>query len=306
MKIKDQYITDNFTMYNGDAIEIIREIPDNSIHYSVSSIPFASLYTYSPSVRDLGNSRTYEEFTQHFSYLIREWLRVTVPGHLCSIHCMNLPTSKERDGYIGIRDFRGDVIRSFQAEGWIYHSEVVIWKDPVVAVTRTKTLGLLHKQLKKDSCMCRQGIPDYLVTFRKPGENPERCTHTDESFPVERWQSYASPIWTDINPSDTLQYMSAREEADEKHICPLQLPVIKRGIDLWTSPGDIVFDPFAGIGSSGYMALQNQRRFVGIELKSSYYIQAVENLKSAESKGKTTQWSLDSFDARFNKGTAKK
>ncbi len=299
MLVKDQSSGENWQMYNGDAIEVIKEIPENSIHYSISSIPFASLYTYSPSVRDLGNSKNYDEFTQHFSYLIKDWLRVTMTGRLCSIHCMNLPTSKERFGYIGIQDFRGDVIRAFQKEGWIYHSEVVIWKDPVTAVTRTKALGLLHKQLKKDSCMCRQGIPDYLVTFRKPGDNPERCTHTDESFPVSYWQNYASPIWTDINPSDTLQHRSVKEDADERHICPLQLQVIKRGIDLWTNPGDVVFDPFGGIGSSGYVALQSKRRFIGIELKGSYYIQAVENLKAASINATKTQWTLDKFDARF-------
>jgi len=193
---------------------------------------------------------------------------------------MNLPTLKERDGYIGITDFRGMLIKIFQDAGFIYHSEVVIWKDPVVAMQRTKALGLLHKQIKKDSCMSRQGIPDYLVTMRKPGDNPERVTHTNESFPVSLWQRYASPVWMDINQSDTLQARSARDEKDERHICPLQLPVIERGIELWTNPNDIVFTPFLGIGSEAYQALKMKRRAVGIELKESYFNQAVKNCQS--------------------------
>jgi DNA modification methylase len=194
---------------------------------------------------------------------------------------MNLPISKERDGYIGIADFRGDLIRIFQDAGFIYHSEVCIWKDPVTAMQRTKALGLLHKQIKKDSCMSRQGIADYLVTMRKPGENPERVTHTNESLPVSVWQRYASPVWMDIDPSDTLQRKSAREEEDERHICPLQLEVIRRAIELWSNAGDVVFSPFAGIGSEGYVAIQQGRKFAGIELKESYFKQSVENLRTA-------------------------
>jgi hypothetical protein len=197
---------------------------------------------------------------------------------------MNLPTSKERDGYIGIRDFRGELIRLFESWGFIYHSEVCIYKSPVTAMMRTKALGLLHKQLKKDSCMSRQGIPDYLVTMRKPGENPERVTHTNESFPVEKWQHYADPIWMDIDPSDTLQYKSARENEDEKHVCPLQLQVIERALELWTNPGDIVLTPFMGIGSEAYTAVKMARRAVGVELKDSYYRQAVANVKSLTEK----------------------
>lgn len=289
MKVLNQHITERFTIYNGDSCEILKGIPSNSIHYSVTSIPFASLYTYSNSERDMGNCRTYDEFNKHYMFLGREWFRVMMEGRLVSIHCMNLPTSKERDGYIGIRDFRGDVIRWMQSLGFIYHSEVCIWKDPVTAMQRTKALGLLHKQIKKDSCMSRQGIPDYLVTFRKPGDNPERVTHTNESFPVKKWQGeaspiwdeYPSPVWWDINPSETLQRDSAREEKDERHICPLQLSVIKRGIDLWTNPDDIVLDPFDGIGSTGYVALKSGRRHIGIELKESYYKQAVANCEAA-------------------------
>jgi superfamily II DNA or RNA helicase len=272
---------DKWTMHLGDCVEAVKEMKTDSVHYSVFSPPFASLYTYSALPNDMGNCRTHAEFYEHFSYLTKELLRVTMPGRLLSFHCMNLPISKERDGYIGIADFRGDLIRIFQAAGFIYHSEVCIWKDPVTAMQRTKALGLLHKQIKKDSCMSRQGIADYLVTMRKHGDNPERVTHTQESFPVAVWQRYASPVWMDIDPSDTLQRKSAREDDDERHICPLQLEVIRRAIELWTNPGDEVFSPFAGIGSEGYVAIQAGRRFQGIELKESYFKQAVANLRIA-------------------------
>jgi DNA modification methylase len=279
--VKNQVVTNDYAIYNGDSIELIKGMPTNSIHYSISSIPFSSLYTYSNSERDLGNCRDYNQFWQHFEFLIKEWFRVTMTGRLVSIHCMNLPTTKQFHGYIGIQDFRGDIIRGFQQAGFVYHSEVCIWKDPVVAMQRTKALGLLWKQLKKDSCRSRQGIPDYLVTFRKPGENEEPVSHTNESFPVDLWQRYASPVWFDINPSDTLQRESAREEADERHICPLQLQVIDRGIELWTNPGDQVFDPFGGIGSTGYEAVKSGRRAVMFELKDSYYQQMAKNMERA-------------------------
>lgn len=297
MQVMNQQVKEKFAVYNVDCVELAKTLPDNSIHYSVSSIPFASLYTYSNSERDLGNCRTYSEFYDHFMFMVKEWVRVMMPGRLISIHCMNLQTSKQNHGYIGIQDFRGDIIRMFQDAGMIYHSEVCIWKDPVVAMQRTKALGLLHKQIKKDSAMSRQGIPDYLVTFRKPGDNPEPITHTNESFPVTMWQRYASPVWVttgaetddgkffmchpDINPSKTLQKESAREERDERHICPLQLEVIERGIELWSNPGDIVYDPFGGIGSSGYVALKMGRRTIMSELKESYYRQNVLNCESA-------------------------
>ena len=281
IKTINQVVKDKYALYQGDCCEVIKDIPDSSIHYSIFSPPFASLYVYSNSERDMGNSKTHSEFYEHFKFLVADIMRVTIPGRLCSFHCMNLPTSKQNDGHIGIRDFRGELIRIFTELGWIYHSEVCIWKDPVVAMQRTKALGLLHKQIKKDSCMSRQGIPDYLVTMRKPGDNPERVTHTNESFPVKKWQQYADPVWDDINPSNTLQRKSARDEKDERHICPLQLQVIQRGLELWTNPNDIVFSPFAGIGSEGYVALENGRRFVGIELKDSYFKQAAANLEIA-------------------------
>ncbi len=290
ISVKDQAITERYALYNGDSCEILRGIPENSVHFEIYSPPFASLYTYSNSERDLGNCRTKSEFFRHFEFIIRELYRVLMPGRVMAVHCMNLPTSKERDGFIGIEDFRGELIRVFQAAGFLYHSEVCIWKDPVIAMQRTKALGLLHKQLKKDSCMSRQGIPDYLVVMRKPGENPERVTHTNESFPVDIWQRYASPIWTDINPSDTLQASSARDEKDEKHICPLQLTVIRRALNLWTNPGDTVLSPFMGIGSEGVVSLQGGRRFVGVELKPTWYTQAVKNCAGVTEEKQMTLW----------------
>lgn len=287
-KVINQVINEKYSIYNGDSCEIIKEIPDNSIHYSIFSPPFADLYVYSNSERDMGNCKTKSEFYEHFKFLVQELYRVMMNGRLVSFHCMNLPTSKQRDGFIGINDFRGDLIRLFQECGFIYHSEVVIWKDPVIAMQRTKALGLLHKQIKKDSTMCRQGIPDYLITMRKPNENPEKVTHTNESFPVDVWQQYASPVWMDINPSDTLQRTSAREEKDEKHICPLQLDVIRRAINLWTNENDIVLSPFMGIGSEIYQALLQNRRGIGIELKESYFKQAVKNCEIASKENKQT------------------
>lgn len=292
MKVINQAEGDGWVLYHADVMDVVRGLPDESIHYSVFSPPFASLYTYSASARDMGNCRDAADFAAQFRYLVPELYRVTKPGRLLSFHCMLLPTSKARDGYIGLSDFRGELIRAFVECGWIHHSEVVIWKDPVTAMQRTKALGLLHKQIKKDSCMSRQGIPDYLVTMRKPGDNPEPVTHTNESFPVKVWQRYASPVWTDINPSDTLQFRSAREDEDERHICPLQLEVIRRALRLWTNDGDTVFSPFAGIGSEGVCAIELGRRFVGAELKASYYDQATRNLALAKDGGKQVRLAL--------------
>ena len=280
MKCLNQVITERYSIYNGDSCEIMNSIPDNSIHYSIFSPPFADLYVYSNSERDMGNCKSKSEFYEHFKFIAKELYRIMMNGRLVSFHCMNLSTNKQKDGFIGITDFRGELIKLFQDCGFIYHSEVCIWKDPVIAMQRTKALGLLHKQIKKDSAMCRQGIPDYLVTMRKPGDNPERVEHTNETFPVQIWQNYASPVWMDINPSDTLQRTSARDEKDEKHICPLQLDVIRRGINLWTNENDIVFTPFMGIGSEVYQALKMNRRGIGIELKESYYQQAVKNCEN--------------------------
>ncbi len=276
-----QYIDDNMALYNGDSAEVFKGIPDNSIHFMIYSPPFASLYTYSNSERDLGNCKTLDEFYTQFKFIVDELYRTLMPGRLMAVHCMNLPTTKGRDGFIGIEDFRGDLIRLYQEAGFIYHSEVCIWKDPVVQMQRTKALGLLHKQIKKDSAMSRQGLPEYLIVMRKPGDNPEAITHTNESFPVGEWQKYASPIWMDINPSDTLQSKSCRDEKDEKHICPLQLTVIRRAIDLWSNPGETVCTPFLGIGSEAYVALQRGRKAIGCELKTSWFEQAVRNCQGA-------------------------
>lgn len=282
MKVLNQHITDHAAMYHGDSVEVLAGLPSDSVHYSIYSPPFASLYTYSNSERDLGNCRSRHEFFEQYAFIARELYRILKPGRLLSFHCMNLPSTKERDGFIGIHDFRGDLIRAHQRDGFIFHSEVCIWKDPVTAMQRTKAIGLLYKQLRKDSALSRQGIPDYLVTMRKSGVNDEPVTKTHESFPVNKWQNYASPVWMDINPSDTLQRESAREDDDERHICPLQLQVIERGIELWTNPGDVVLSPFAGIGSEGYQAVKMGRRFLGVELKESYYRQACLNLSAAE------------------------
>jgi superfamily II DNA or RNA helicase len=274
----------------GDSCEIVKDIADNSIHYSIFSPPFASLYTYSNSDRDMGNCKNESDFMVHFKFLVSDLFRITKPGRLVSFHCMNLPSSKQNDGEIGLKDFRGNLIRLFVECGFIFASEVCIWKDPVTSMQRTKAIGLLHKQLVKDSCLSRQGIPDYLVTMRKPGINTEPVSGEldnwcgDDSFKssgrlsIDIWQRYASPVWMDINPSNTLQKQSAREEKDERHICPLQLDVIERGIELWSNPGDIIFSPFMGIGSEGYVAVKQGRKFTGIELKESYFKQACANL----------------------------
>ncbi len=282
MNCIDQVIAERYAVYHGDCVEVLRGIPASSVGYSIFSPPFASLYTYSNSPRDMGNCRTDAEFFGHLDFLIAELRRVMMPGRDVSFHCMDMPASKERDGYIGLKDFPGDLIRAFQKHGFIFHSKVTIWKDPVTAMQRTKALGLLHKSVRENAAMCRQGIPDYLVTMRTPGEQAERVTHTD--YPVDEWQKVASPVWMDINPSDTLQYRSAREHDDERHICPLQLDVIRRGIRLWTNPGDVVLSPFMGIGSEGSVAIELGRKFVGVELKKSYFDQAVKNLEEATSE----------------------
>ena len=282
MNVLNQSTGENYSVFHGDCVDVLKGIPDATIDYSIFSPPFASLYTYSNSPRDMGNVRNDEEFFAHFDFLVAELRRVMKPGHNVSFHCMLMPTSKERDGYIGLKDFRGDLIRAFQKHGFIYASEVCIWKDPVTSMQRTKALGLLHKTVRTNACMSRQGIPDYLVTMRAPGEMVDKVTHQPDQYPVDKWQKVASPVWMDIDPSDTLQYRSAREHDDERHICPLQLEVIRRGIDLWTMPGDVVLSPFTGIGSEGFVAVEMGRKFVGAELKQSYFEQAARNLASAE------------------------
>lgn len=277
IKCKNQYEGNGFVLYNGDSCEVMKAIPDSSIHYSIFSPPFAELYTYSNSVRDLGNCRNKSEFYEQFKFIVTELHRVLMNGRLVSVHCMDLPMQKNRDGAVGLIDFPGEIIRLFTDVGFVYHSRVTIWKDPQVEMMRRKSLGLLYKTVQKDSSMNRQGMADYIVTFRKLGDNPERISHKKEDFSLDKWIEYASPVWTDVNQSNTLQKESAREFKDEKHICPLQLDVIERCLDTWTNPNDIVLSPFAGIGSEIYQSLKMGRRAVGIELKESYYNQAVNN-----------------------------
>ena len=272
---------DNFTVHMGDCVKWTRKMDDNSIDYSVFSPPFADLFTYSNSDHDMGNCKNDEEFVAQLKFLITELFRVVKPGRNVSFHCMNLPTTKMRQGFIGLRDFRGDLIRSFQDAGFIYHSEVCIWKDPVVAMQRTKALGLLHKTIRENSTMSRMGLPDYVVTMRKPGDIDERVTHGDD-LPVAMWQKYASPIWDDIRQGRTLNKMPARDDKDLKHMCPLQLDVIERCIHLWTNKGDLIFSPFTGIGSEGYCAVKMGRKFIGTELKPQYYELACQNIEDAE------------------------
>jgi DNA modification methylase len=288
---------DEFTIYNGDCCEVIRDIPDESIGYSLYSPPFASLFVYSDSERDMGNCGSDEEFFAHYRFLVDQLFRVLKPGRLVSVHCMNLPSTISNDGYIGIRDFRGDIIRTHQSAGFIYHSEVCIWKDPVTAMQRTKALGLLHKQVVKDSAMSRQGIPDYVCTFRKPGKNPDPIQGEFDHFvgedfkqtgnlSIDIWQRYASPIWMDINQGNTLNVRAARDADDTRHLCPLQLDVIHRCLQLWSKEGDVVLSPFLGVGSEGFESIKLGRKFIGIELKDSYFEQAGKNLRAAESEAK--------------------
>lgn len=272
----------DWQMILGDCVEALMGMESESVGYSIFSPPFASLYVYSNSPNDMGNVKDDAEFFEHFAYLVPELYRVLKPGRNLSFHCMQLPMTKERDGQIGLRDFRGQLIKAFEDAGFIYHSEACIWKDPVTAMQRTKAIGLLFKQFKKDTTISRQGIADYLVTMRKPGVNPDPVAKDEAKYPVSMWQQWASPVWMDINPSNTLQKESAREQDDERHICPLQLDVIERGIALWSNPGDVVLSPFAGIGSEGYIAVKMGRKFVGVELKESYYRQAVANLESLD------------------------
>ena len=274
-----------FTAIHGDCVEEVAKLPDNSIDFSIFSPPFAELYVYSDDIRDMGNCQDYEEFFVHFQFLVKELARVIKSGRLVAVHCMDLPAMKGKDGYIGLKDFSGMLIQAFEKEGFIYHDRVTIWKSPVVEMTRTKSIGLLHKTIKKDSSLSRTGIPDYILVFRNAGDNLVPITHQDKDenkenyLPVNLWQKYAEPVWYDINYSDTLQYTSAREEKDEKHICPLQLDTIRRCLHLWSNEGDTVLSPFGGIGSEGYESLRLNRNYIGVELKESYHKQMQRNLK---------------------------
>lgn len=314
IKALDQVIAHDYAIYHGDSCELIRAVPDNSIDYGIHSPPFEGLYKFTNSPRDISNNEG-GMFWEHYAFLIREMLRVTKPGRLHSVHVMQLPATKVREGFIGMRDFRGDVVRAYEAAGWITHSEVCIWKDPVVAQQRTKSIRLLHKQLCKDSALSGQGMADYILTFRKPGENEDAIAgelryYVGDSLDVSRaaydrqaaetraqgrepwpyrtwvsimtWQRYASPVWMDIRQTRTLQYRSARDEKDEQHISPLQLDVIERCIELWSNPRETVLTPFMGIGSEVYCAVQANRKGIGFELKASYWRQAVLNMQRLE------------------------
>lgn len=279
---EDTYQSEGFTVHLGDCVKWSKRMEDNSVDYSVFSPPFADLFVYSNSDHDMGNCKDDSEFADQFRYLVKELYRVLKPGRNVSFHCMNLPTTKMRQGFIGIRDFRGDLIRTFQDEGFIYHSEVCIWKDPVTAMQRTKALGLLHKTIRENSTMSRMGLPDYVVTMRKPGEIEDRVKHDENNdLPVDLWQKYASPVWFDIDQGRTLNKLPARDENDTKHMCPLQLDVIERCIHLWTNKDDLVFSPFTGIGSEGYTSIKMGRRFVGTELKPAYFELACQNIEDA-------------------------
>ena len=309
--VKRQVVKGRYALYNDDCMRVLPNLPAESVGLSVFSPPFASLYSYSDDPADMGNCKDYAEFCEHFGYLVDELRRVMMPGRIVAVHCMDLPLHK-RDGHeIGLEDFPGDIVGCFKARGFVYHSRHCIWKDPLVSATRTKAIGLAHKQIVKDSALCRPGIPDYVLAFRKKGENPRPVPHPDGlteyhgSRPVppglsgylsERdqsknkrshwiWQQYASPVWFDIRQTNVLPYRSARDRDDEKHVCPLQLDVIERCVELWSTKDDVVLTPFMGVGSEVYVAVKNGRRAVGVELKHSYFKQAVRNLETLERKG---------------------
>ena len=307
----DQVVTDRYAIYQGDACELIRGVPGDSVHFGIHSPPFEGLYKFSNYDRDISNNDG-PQFWEHYAFLISELYRVTKPGRIHSVHCMQLPTSKTRHGFIGMRDFRGEIVRAYEDAGWIFHSEVCIWKDPVIAQQRTKSIRLLHKQITKDSTISGMGLADYIVSFRKPGDNEapvagmfDRWSGDDsidisreayekhrkqtesegrKAWPLEQWRSilvwqwYASPVWMDINQTNTLQYRAGRDEKDEQHISPLQLDVIERCLDLWSAKGETVLTPFLGIGSEVYSAVKLGRKGLGFELKPSYFRQAVKNI----------------------------
>ena len=271
-----------YTLYHGDCVDVCRQLPGASVGLSVYSPPFSNLFVYSDSQADMGNSSDDAEFFQHYGFLIREMFRLTMPGRLSAVHSSDLPLTKWKDGLIAIKDLSGGIIRAHEDAGWALHSRITIWKSPVVEMTRTKALGLLHKQLLKDSGRSRAGMPDYLLVFRKPGDNPHPIRHASTDFPVSRWQEWASPVWLTVDQTRVLNVQAGREANDEKHLCPLQLDVIERALTLWSNPGDVVLSPFAGIGSEGWAAVRAKRRFVGVELKESYFKQAARYLDAED------------------------
>lgn len=274
----------NWQAVHGDCVDVLSQMPDASIDFSVYSPPFGALFVYSDSAADMGNS-TDDEFAAHYAYLVREKLRVTKPGRLTAVHCSDLPMTKWRDGAVGIKDFSGQIIQIHQDAGWVLHSRRTIWKSPVTEMTRTKHVGLLYKQLRKDSVKSRGGMPDYLLTFVKDGENAEPIKHTPESFPLEQWQEWASPVWMTIDQANVLNVRAAKDMGDERHLCPLQLDVTERALVMWSNPGDVVLSPFMGIGSEGVVSLRQGRKFVGVELKESYWQQACRYLDAEDRQG---------------------
>ncbi len=272
----------SYHLYHGDCVDVCRQIPSETVGFTVYSPPFSNLFVYSDSECDMGNSADDGEFFKHYGFLIRELFRLTMPGRLSAVHCSDLPMTKWKDGMIAIKDLSGSIIRAHEEAGWMLHSRITIWKSPVVEMTRTKALGLLHKQLKKDSGRSRAGMPDYLLVFRKPGDNPKPITHTDESFPVSQWQEWASPVWMTVDQTNVLNAAVARQEQDEKHLCPLQLDVINRALVMWSAPDDVVLSPFMGIGSEGVESVRLGRKFVGVELKEAYFRQAVAQIDARD------------------------
>ncbi len=288
MNVVDQASGDDWVLYQGDCVEVARGLPRRSVDLAVYSPPFSNLYVYGDSERDMGNCGDDAEFLAHYGFLVAELHRVLRPGRVCAVHCKDLVNYKNRDGMAGLRDFPGDLIRVHQAAGFAYHSRITIWRDPVTEMQKTKAHGLLYKQLRTDSTFSRQGLAEYILVFRKwadeEGTDVQPVTHTHESFPLPQWQEWASPVWMDIDHTDTLNVHAAREARDEKHMCPLPLPIIERCVGLWSNAGDVVFSPFAGQGSEGYQALKMERRFAGVELKPSYFERAKRNLRNARAQ----------------------
>lgn len=282
IKCNQGVTTKDFCAINGDCIEVVKQLPDQSIDFCIYSPPFSNLFTYSDSERDMGNNADDEEFFSHYLFLIKDMLRVMKPGRNVAVHISDVPFTKWKDGVIGLNDLPGKVSDAHTKAGWILHSKVTIWKDPVVEMQRTKALGLLYMQLRKDSARSRMGMADYLYIFKAPGDNPEPIGHEREDFSLDQWQEWASPVWMDIRQTNTLNVQAARDQRDDKHIAPLQLDLIERALILWSNPGDIVLSPFMGIGSEGYVSLRQKRKFVGVELKDSYYRVACKNLHHAK------------------------
>lgn len=280
--MQPEYEGDNWAVYEGDTVEMLAGMPEGVIDLAIFSPPFSDLFVYSDSERDMGNCGSHDEFMDHYGYFARNLYRAMKPGRIICVHCTDLPARKGKDGFIGLHDFSGDLIRAHREAGFVYHARCTIWKDPVIEMQRTKALGLLYKQLKKDSAMSRVGMPDYMLFFRKDEPNPDPISHCPEDLPVEMWQELASPVWMTVNQTKVLNGRQAKGEQDEKHICPLQLDVIERCLTLYSNPGDLVLDPFNGIGSTGYQAIKMDRRYIGVELKPEYARQAAKFLTEAE------------------------